>query len=275
MKKKLLLVALFSMLICLTACNKKVILPADFDANMYGNAVLQITGEAIQMDSQSLTIFANDAEDFVTADELGYEVEVYKSLCSGTLVAREEAGQAVSMSGEMQFTVSGINKDIVTIIIPVQYETHVVNYEYTFTPNAKASYNPYELRYDLTQIVVSSQKSMAELMKEAGMNTIMGMGVVFLVLIFISFVIGLFKYLPGSGAKELKKKEAKNKENAEKPVEIVTTPVAASTTDSENLMDNKELVAVITAAVMAASGSAPAITSSDTLVVRSIKRVSR
>lgn len=274
MKKKLLLVALFSMLVCLTACSKEVILPADFDANMYGNAVLQITGDAIQMDSQTLTIFANDAEDYVTADELGYEVDVYKELCSGTLVARDEAGQVISMSGEIQFAVSGINKDVVTITVPVQYETYVVNYEYTFVPNSKASYNPYELEYDLTQIVVASQKSMGELMKEAGMNTIMGMGVVFLALIFISFVISLFKYLPGSGAKELKKKEAEKKVAAEKTADKVVAPVT-TTEASENLMDNKELVAVITAAVMAASGSTPAITSSDTLIVRSIKRVSR
>ena len=274
MKKKLLLVALFSMLLCLTACSKEVILPADFDANMYGNAVLQMTDYAVQMDSQALTVFANDAEDYVTAEELGYEVDVYKELCSGTLVAREEAGQAVSMSGEVQFSVSGIEKNIVTITIPVQYEKYIVNYEYTLVPNPKAEYNPEELKYNLTQVVVASQKSMGELMKEAGLNTIMGMGVVFLALIFISFVIALFKYLPCSGAKELKKKEAEKKVAAEKTADKVVAPVT-TTEASENLMDNKELVAVITAAVMAASGSTSAITSSDTLIVRSIKRVSR
>ena len=40
-------------------------------------------------------------------------------------------------------------------------------------------------------------------------------------------------------------------------------------------MKDQELVAVITAAVIAANGSGSAMVSSDKLVVRSIKRVSR
>ena len=101
------------------------------------------------------------------------------------------------------------------------------------------------------------------------MNTLTGMGVVFIVLIFISFIISLFKFLPGSGAKKQAKKEA------EKKAEVtVAAPVAAKPA-AEDPMKDQELVAVITAAVIAANGSGPAMVSSDKLVVRSIKRVSR
>ena len=43
--------------------------------------------------------------------------------------------------------------------------------------------------------------SLGERMVEAGLNTILGMVIVFVVLIFISFIIYLFKFLPGSPKK--------------------------------------------------------------------------
>lgn len=39
--------------------------------------------------------------------------------------------------------------------------------------------------------------NVAEIFIKAGIGTILGMGVVFAVLIFISFIISLFKYIPG------------------------------------------------------------------------------
>lgn len=267
MKKKLLIVSLFVLMFCLSACSKEVVLPENFDINSNSNIAAGFTSDTLSLNEQTLTVFANDAEDYYKDNELGVEVEVIKSLCSGTLTAISEAGKPVSMSGELLYSVSGIKKDIVTITVPVQFEKYTVYYEYTFEPNPKSEYNPNENSYILTQAVVSTQYTMGELMKEAGMNTLMGMGVVFLVLIFISFIISLFKYLPGSGAK----KQAK-KEEEKKPVAV---PVATKPAASENLMDNQELVAVITAAVMAASGEGPAMVSSDKLIVRSIKRVSR
>ena len=129
MKKKLLIVALFSMLLCLSACNKEVVLPEDFDASTYSDKALSLTMDAVQQNELTLTIFANDAEDYVTSEELGFDVEVFKSISSGTLTAMEESGAPVSMSGEVEYTVSGINKDIVTIIVPVEFENHTVHYE--------------------------------------------------------------------------------------------------------------------------------------------------
>ena len=105
------------------------------------------------------------------------------------------------------------------------------------------------------------------------MNTLTGMGVVFIVLIFISFIISLFKFLPGSGAKKQAKKEAEKK--AEKKAEVTVAAPAAAKPAAEDPMKDQELVAVITAAVIAANGSGSAMVSSDKLVVRSIKRVSR
>lgn len=97
------------------------------------------------------------------------------------------------------------------------------------------------------------------------LNTVIGMGTVFIVLILISFIISLLKYIPkllGVDKKNAKKDEAPVAAAKEEPV----------VEDDEDLVDDTELVAVITAAIMASMGDeAPA----DGLVVRSIRRANR
>ncbi len=115
------------------------------------------------------------------------------------------------------------------------------------------------------EMVVAAVYSKSELIGQAGMNTLIGMGTVFVVLVFISFIISLFKYLPALFAKKPKVEEAKKDTPA---------PVASAPAKNDNLMNDAELVAVITAAIYAAAGqSGSGAVSKDTLVVRSIKRV--
>jgi sodium pump decarboxylase gamma subunit len=104
---------------------------------------------------------------------------------------------------------------------------------------------------------------MGETLVRALLNTLMGMGTVFIVLIFISFIISLLKYIP----KLVDSVSGRSKEKAEVPIQTSSAP-AAPVAEEEELTDDLELVAVITAAVAASSGS-----STDGLVVRSIKRV--
>ena len=110
-------------------------------------------------------------------------------------------------------------------------------------------------------LVTNSDTSLTE----AIANTCMGIGTVFLMLIFISLIIGLFSFIPKLEAKLAVKQSSANAPAA--PVKAAK-PVAKT---SENLMDDAELVAVITAAIYAASGSA-GTSSKDKLVVRSIRR---
>lgn len=79
-------------------------------------------------------------------------------------------------------------------------------------------------------------------MAKAGMNTLMGMGIVFLALIFISLVISLLKYVPAL----LERKKKDETEPEALPADSVSVPVV-----EENVTDDTELVAVITAAIMA------------------------
>lgn len=127
---------------------------------------------------------------------------------------------------------------------------------------AIASYLPEEM-------VVSAVYSKTELMKQAGMNTLLGMGTVFIVLIFISFIISLFKFLPALFAKKPKIEDLKKEES--KPA--APAKAAAPAPVAGNLMNDAELVAVITAAIYAAEGQAGnGAVSKDKLVVRSIRR---
>ena len=99
---------------------------------------------------------------------------------------------------------------------------------------------------------------------DAGINTVICLAVVFAVLIFISFLISLFKYIPKLEA-ALSKKDRKT-ELVENAVVNTVSQIEVKE-EEEELSDDLELVAVITAAIAASAG-----TSTDGFVVRSIRR---
>lgn len=101
------------------------------------------------------------------------------------------------------------------------------------------------------------EKTFGEKMEDAALNTVLGMGTVFIVLIFLCILIGLFKYMPNGQKK--KEEPAAAAPVAPAPVEVI-----------EDVTDDLELVAVISAAIAASEG-----TSADGFRVRSIKRVRR
>jgi len=126
----------------------------------------------------------------------------------------------------------------------------------------------------IARISFSPVYTTGEKMAKAGMNTLMGMGVVFAVLIFISWLISMFKYISVFEAKMKAKKNAA----AAAPVAAPAAPAPAAApaptaapAEEENLTDDTELVSVITAAIAAYEGKE---TVDNGLVVRSIKRVS-
>ncbi len=92
------------------------------------------------------------------------------------------------------------------------------------------------------------------------------MGIAIAILVVIVVAVLLFRFMPKS-----------SEDSNEKEVEQNTLSTAVTnvvTKEHKNLMDDKELVAVITAAIYAASGSNGHV-SKDTLIVRSIKRARR
>lgn len=114
-----------------------------------------------------------------------------------------------------------------------------------------------------TSMTYSVEYSLAANMQRAGMNTLMGIGIVFLMLVFLSFVIGLFKYI--EKFQNVGKKKAT--EEAPKAEEAPAPAIAQSEAADEDFADDMELVAVISAAIAAYEN-----TSGDSFVVRSIKK---
>ena len=112
----------------------------------------------------------------------------------------------------------------------------------------------------LESMTVNAQFSLGEILQKAGLNTILGMGTVFAVLIFIAFIIYMFKYISVI-ENALKYKENKKTEVVSEVTETVAAPA------EEAVCDDLELIAVIAAAIAAAEG-----TSTDSFVVRSIRR---
>ena len=52
----------------------------------------------------------------------------------------------------------------------------------------------FDKKGNIESLTIGAHYSTAEILKKAGLNTILGMGTVFVVLIFISFIISLFKF---------------------------------------------------------------------------------
>lgn len=115
----------------------------------------------------------------------------------------------------------------------------------------------------ITSFTTNVIYTFGEQMERAALNTLLGMGTVFVILIMISAIISCFSVIPKIQAKQKQKAEAKaNAGKAE------ADPVVTQIAEKEELSDDTELVAVIAAAVAAYEGSA----STDGFVVRSIRK---
>ncbi|MBO5354223.1 MAG: OadG family protein [Lachnospiraceae bacterium] len=110
--------------------------------------------------------------------------------------------------------------------------------------------------------------SIEDAMAEATTNTIIGITVVFAALLFICFVISLFKYVNLFEQKLAAKKAAQSPA----PKAVQPDPVSVSVAEPEPEMDDLELIAVITAAIHAYEEAQGNTVVEGDLVVRSIKK---
>ena len=140
-------------------------------------------------------------------------------------------------------------------------------------------YKPGEYRSATAEVVIEKQElsslsttvdyDFGEMMGQAGMNTLLGMGTVFVILILISLVIvAMGAIMKAADAAVRKKQEAETlaaKSVDNTVMNIIDREENAAT---DGTADDLELIAVITAAIAASEGSS----SSDGFVVRSIIR---
>ena len=147
---------------------------------------------------------------------------------------------------------------MLNVTVVARFEKVDLNITTTLT-NISGEIIPVEMNF---KVVDTSNTTLGERMQNALFNAIIGITSVFIVLILISFIIYLFKYIP-------KIQEIFTKGDNNSPSAMLEKTIA-QIEEKEELVDDTELVAVITAAICAATGAR-----SDSFVVRSIKKADR
>lgn len=204
---------------------------------------LALTGEAltdtiIDLSDEAIAEYKDSSDKFTASAMEAWET------------SRGELGQVVpdAVNGEITVTQRGSKY---TVSVPKTFEKANVNFVYVFNR-----------ALDPTAITIDVKLPMGTTLSRAGMNTLMGICIVFLMLIFLSLVISLLKFIPGLvGGK---------KKNAPAPAPVPAAVPAAEPVPVPAPADDQELIAVIAAAIAAAEGTSP-----DGFVVRSIRKANR
>lgn len=250
MKKKLvLLLCVISCLMLVTGCSLTRV-----NENLKESKLKETTEQKVEdwfaMDYQSV-IDQVESEGGIEIYEEQYSRENYENLVS-TFNEYKEFAKAQKKYGafkKIEKTEYSLASSSASVSVRVLTEKGA---EIVFT----STYDKYG---DETDFKVEEYQTIGQIMGRAGLNTIMAMAIVFLVLIFIALLISCFKFISVIQDKFTGK-------NTEEVTAVAETPAVETAT--ENLADDLELVAVITAAIAAASENE----SADGLVVRSIVR---
>lgn len=252
MKKFLLVLALAGCVFGMTACG------ADTDAEAFpysqeemettSNQVLSALDQSVKADSVASDARQVDAVQAGAGDILIADAAIWES-------ALEEIG---SYNGITDGTVEVEgNAEEFTISFEIEGSIRNADVELYYTgENFSGTIIP-------DSMMVSPYYAMSEKMEKAALNTLLGMGTVFIVLILIMCIIYAFGVIPKI-EKSIADKKAKKKVETETAVDHTIAQII----EKEELSDDTELVAVIAAAIAASEGAV----STDGFVVRSIKR---
>lgn len=237
LKSLLLIMCMLAAMLAMTACGssegtEENTVP-EAEAAAYKSAAESLISQIAGFSDEEIEMYLEQDDEFTTT-----VLESWKG------VRDELGGYSSIISQEIE-----AEDNIITVNSKVQYEKGTANVEMLLDTKAQA----------YTSMTFNVNYSLATLMQRAAMNTVMGIGIVFLMLLFLSLVIGLFKYMS-----KVQDSSAKKGAPAQAPAAV---PVSAVEEAEEELADDTELVAVIAAAIAAYENS-----STDSFVVRSIKK---
>lgn len=198
-------------------------------------------------------------EKFVSYDDEDLQEQLKQAQKQKNTVIEAAISSWINSKGDLgafnevqSVTVEREDEDSYTAVLQASFEKKDLTFSLTAEETSSAyggtSLTPTELTFVVNY-------SLGEKMEKAALNTLMGMGTVFLVLIFISFIISFFKKINQIEAGIKAKKEG------------ASAPAPAAAPAADNSKDEGELIAVITAAVAEAS-SIP----EDRIVISSITR---
>ena len=260
MKKMISLLALLVCVMSLAGCAGRETLPKEdmYKANS-DKYVALLTSQTEEELNEQIAYLEDNFEDFEqeialypylmgSGSKFDFTADAYLALFKSYVSNMDEFGAYV---GVKEYE-GGVEKDgEVTYDVVYEFEKHDMRLSLV--------YDSHDI---ITTVTADPIYSTGEILQKAGMNTLLGMGVVFAVLILISLIISCFNFIPAIERKFSKKKAAEKKAATPAVTAAPATPAETAVTD------DLELVAVITAAVAAAMGTA----SADGFVVRSIKR---
>lgn len=240
----------------LTACGSKERVDDELSANLGESSIAVLENVYNGLDDESAADLEREGAEgveYVFENYFGMKVEGNGMISAfdSYLMATKEIGNLVSVNNyTAEYDTSG---DKIIVTVNCSFEKKDADVEFIYKR---------DLYHTLTSSATNIDYTFGEKMGKAGLNTLMGMGTVFAVLILIFGIISLFNFIPKIEA-AFKKKDAQ-------PATTSVDNAISQIVESEELSDDLELVAVISAAIAAYEGSA----STDGYVVRSIRRVS-
>ncbi len=258
MKKITLVLCFIACFFCLTACGEDTRKTLDPEVattleQTTSNLVTQFLAALDQEQSKEITDQGAEYLEYVITNYFGVKANgngMVNALNSWNS-ARSDLGDFVSITG-MNAAYDDSDRNIIVTLDVVGTKK---------TAQVEAIYKD-DLYKTLNSLTTNINWTFGEKMEKAGLNTLLGMGTVFIVLILISLIISLFNLIP-----KIQSGFGKNKQDVK--AAAVDNTIAQIELKEEQADDN-ELIAVITAAIAAASSAGTG--STDDFVVRSIVR---
>ena len=189
-----------------------------------------------------------------------YELEVDGYAMKTAIISFNSAGKAIGTVQSYGEPTAVVDGKTIVVKVPVYGSLKEAEAELIFS-------NDGFMR--LESAALNEKATMSDMMTKAALNTLIGMGTVFIVLILISLIIAAFGIIP-----KLQAWAAKRGKEEETKIESIDKSIdntIAQIVEKEDVTDDFELVAVIAAAIAASEGQ----TSTDGFVVRSIRKVNR
>ena len=253
MKKKIsLLLCMLAAVLCFTGCGSTKNADAEYDeASM--EQVTDFLRDYCANADEATTEQWNQMSEFAMEQQLvgaglPFSPESFLSSLESWKAGIKECGQYVS-HGDYEFEAS---RTELKMTAEAEFEDRDAEIIFVFKADTRGNLN-------LDSMTVSGEYTTGEILEKAGMNTVLGMGTVFAVLIFISILISLFRFIPALQRAFSKKPKQAEEQAAAADVQEIAI--------EEETQDHTELIAVIAAAIAAAEGTA-----TDGFVVRSIRR---
>ena len=143
--------------------------------NTLVNTAEGLTDTIIGLADADIENYLNSGDDFTTS-----AMQSWQS-------SKDELGSKKDKNGETSVT---LKDDQYTVTVPVKFEKADANFVYVFDSTG----TPASLSVDV-------QYGMGKTLQRAGLNTLMGIGTVFVMLVLLSLLISLFKFIPNPEAK--------------------------------------------------------------------------